>query len=176
MGKRNHWLFLSALLICLVVLAGCQPSQPTPASAPSEGETAAAVLQAYRDFGGDIAALDAANPSITVEVTNLTGTVAAYDLTGGNPPCAGFVRSAPSLVFTLAEAAPAVKITFTGNQMANLVVVQEGEEIVCPEDAAATMTPELTLQSPSAGRYGVWVGRIDMDQPVNGRLTAALAP
>jgi hypothetical protein len=134
------------------------------------------VLQAYRDFGGELVALDAANPTVSVDVADLTGTVAAYDLTGGDPPCAGFVRTAPSLVFTLAEAAPAVKITFAGNQVANLVVVEEGEEIVCPEDAAATMTPELTLQSPAAGRYGVWVGRIDMDKPVNGKLTAALAP
>ena len=133
------------------------------------------MLAAYRNFGGEIVALDASTPSTTVDVPDLTGTIPAYTLTGGNPPCAGFVRQAPSLVFTLAADAPAVKIAFVGNQATNLIVVQEGEEIVCPEVAAATITPEITLNDAKAGRYGVWVGRINMNKAVAGKLTATLS-
>jgi hypothetical protein len=167
----------AAFLVCLMFVAGCAQSQPAPTAtaAATESDSAAAVLQAYRDFGGDVIALDATTPSATVDVADLTGTIPAYSLTGGDPPCAGFVRTAPSLVFTLASDAPALQVAFAGNQASNLIVVQEGEEIVCPEVAAATITPKITLEQPKAGRYGVWVGRIDMDKPVDGKLTVTLA-
>lgn len=171
-GRFAH---AAAILACLIAVAACaQPQPAATATEAAESDSAAAVLQAYREYGGDIVTLDATTPSVTVDVTDLTGTIPAYTLTGGNPPCPGFVRTAPSLVFTLAADAPAVLVAFAGNQASNLIVVQEGEEIVCPEVAAATITPEITLQGPKAGRYGVWVGRIDMDKPVDGKLTASV--
>jgi hypothetical protein len=164
-----------ASLACLVVAACTQPqAAPVATTAAVESDSAAAVLQAYREYGGDIVALDATTPSVTVDVADLTGTIPAYSLTGGDPPCPGFVRTAPSLVFTLASDAQAMQVAFAGNQATNLIVVQEGEEIVCPEVAAATLTPEITLQTPAAGRYGVWVGRIDLDKAVDGKLTASI--
>ncbi len=62
-----------------------------------------------------------------------------------------------------------------GNQATNLIVVKQGGDIDCPEVAAATLTPEITLKDAKAGQYGIWVGRIDMDKPVNGKLTVALS-
>jgi hypothetical protein len=171
----------AVLSAALIVLSGCGGAQPA-ASAPTEAaessassDSAAAVLEAYRSFGGSIVALDAATSSVTVDVADLTGTIPAYDLTGGDPPCTGFIRQAPSLVFTLAEDQPAVHLAFKGNQATNLVIVEEGEEITCPLLAASTATPEVTLEQPAAGRYGVWVGRIDMDKPVEGTLTVTIA-
>ena len=177
--------FGASLLIFLFAVAACAAPQPTPAGTAeavtdtgtndtAASDTAASVLEAYRSFGGDIVALDATTPSTTVDVVNLTGTIPAYSLTGGNPPCPGFIRQAPNLVFTLAAAASEVSVTFAGNQASNLIVVQEGEEIVCPEVAAATLTPSITLTDAQAGRYGVWVGRIDMDKPVDGKLTVTV--
>lgn len=169
-----------ALFTCLIAFVACAGAQPTPAAATeaasdaAASDAAASLLAAYRTFGGDIVALDAATPSTTVDVVNLTGTIPAYSLTGGNPPCPGFIRQAPDLVFTLAAAAPEVNLAFAGNQATNLIVVQEGEEIVCPEVAAATLTPSITLKDAQAGRYGVWVGRIDMDKPVDGKLTVTI--
>jgi hypothetical protein len=75
----------------------------------------------------------------------------------------------------LAEDQPAVHLAFKGNQATNLVIVEEGEEITCPLLEASTATPEVTLEQPTAGRYGVWVGRIDMDKPVEGTLTVTIA-
>jgi hypothetical protein len=180
----SRFILGAALVICLIAGAACAGPQPAPAGADTTASDgagdaaagdAAAVLEAYRTFGGDIVALDATTPSTTVDVVDLTGTVPAYSLTGGNPPCSGFIRTAPSLVFTLAEAAAQVDVAFAGNQASNLIVVQEGEEIVCPEVDAATITPEITLEDVKAGRYGVWVGRIDMEKPVDGKLTVTVA-
>ncbi len=175
----------AALVACLILLAACGgSSQPaatatadagSAASSDAASDSAAGVLAAYQNFGGKIVALDANNPSTTTDVADLTGTIAAYSLTGGQPPCSGFVRQAPSLVFTLAADQPAVKVSFAGNQATNLIVVKQGGEIDCPEVAAATLTPEITLKDAKAGQYGIWVGRIDMDKAVDGKLTAALS-
>lgn len=177
----------AAVIACLMFLAACGGSSQataTATAAAAAGDSAAGsaasgdaagVLAAYQNFGGEIVALDANNPSTTTDVADLTGTIAAYSLTGGQPPCAGFVRQAPSLVFTLAADQPAVKVSFAGNQATNLIVVKQGGDIDCPEVAAATLTPEITLQDAKAGQYGIWVGRIDMDKPVDGKLTAALS-
>lgn len=177
---------IGALLIaCLVVLAACGGSSQSAAtatadagSAASSGSTsdaAAGMVAAYQSLGGKIVALDAANPTATTDVADLTGTIAAYSLTGGQPPCPGFVRQAPSLVFTLAADQPAVKVSFAGNQATNLIVAMQGGDIDCPEVEAATLTPEITVKDAKAGQYGIWVGRINMDDPVNGKLTASIS-
>ena len=177
----------AAVIACLILLAACGGSSQATATATAaaaagdsaagsaDSGDAAGVLAAYQNFGGKIVALDANNPSTTTDVADLTGTIPAYSLTGGQPPCPGFVRQAPSLVFTLAADQPAVKVSFAGNQATNLIVVKQGGDIDCPEVAAATLTPEITLKDAKAGQYGIWVGRIDMDKPVNGKLTASLS-
>lgn len=171
----------AAMFVCLIILAACGGSSQSAATATADAgsaapsDSAAAVLAAYQNYGGKIIALDANNPTATTAVTDLTGTIAAYDLTGGQPPCSGFVRQAPSLVFTLAADQPGVKVSFLGNQFSNLILVKQGGDIDCPEVAAATLTPEITLEDAKAGQYGIWVGRIDMDKPVNGTLTVALS-
>jgi hypothetical protein len=176
---RLHLTTVALLLGCLMLLAGCSgqaAATPPAAAAAVESDSAAAVLEAYRSYGGEIANLTMANTLATADVVDLTGTIPAYDLTGGNPPCAGFVRTAPSLVFSLTDAVGAVQVDFTGNQPTSLIVVQEGEDIVCSEDEAPTMTPSLLIQNPTPGRYGVWIGRVNMDETVQGKLTATLAP
>lgn len=183
----GHLAVGAAVIACLIFLAACGGSSQataTATAAAAAGDSAAGsaasgdaagVLAAYQNFGGKIVALDANNPSTTTDVVDLTGTIAAYTLTGGQPPCPGFVRQAPSLVFTLAADQPVVKVSFTGNQATNLIVVKQGGEIDCPEVAAATLTPEITLKDAKAGQYGIWVGRIDMDKAVAGKLTATLS-
>jgi hypothetical protein len=177
----------AVLVACLIFLVACggssQSTVATTSAAPAadagagsaDAGDAAGVLAAYQNFGGKIVALDASNPTATTDVADLTGTIAAYSLTGGQPPCPGFVRQAPSLVFTLAADQPSVKVTFAGNQATNLIVVRQGGDIDCPEVEAATLTPEITIKDAKAGQYGIWVGRINMDDPVNGKLTASLS-
>ncbi len=168
---------LLAVILVLIAIAGCgqAPSNST-ASSQDAGDTAEAVLQAYRAYGGAVASLSTTSPTAAADVTNVVGTIPAYDLTGGKPPCAGFLQAVPSLVFALATDAPTVKIAFAGDTPTTLMVVAEGEAIICDERAQFTMTPELTLQQPKAGRYGVWIGRSDLDKPINGKVTVAVGP
>jgi hypothetical protein len=182
---RTPLALVAFCLVCLALLAGCNQGAAPAASqgdstqtATSQGDSdsAAAVLEAYRSYGGDIANLTAASTFASTDVADVVGTIPAYDLTGGNPPCAGFVQAVPSLVFSLADAVAGVQVNFTGNQPTSLIVVQEGEDIVCAEDSAPTMTPSVFLAKPPAGRYGVWVGRVNMDEPVQGKLTASITP
>lgn len=178
----------AAVIACLVLLAACGGSSQSDTAATATAaagdsaagsselsDSAAAVLKAYANFGGKIAALDASNPTVTTDVADLTGTIAAYELTGGQPPCPGFVSQVPSLVFTLAADQPVVKVSFAGNQATNLIVVKQGGDIDCPEVEAATLTPEITINDAAAGQYGIWVGRINMDDAVNGKLTATIS-
>ena len=118
--------------------------------------------------------LGATTPTATADVTNLTGTTPAYALTQGDPACAGYVQNLPSLVFTLTTEEQAIQVDFAGNTTTTLIAVAEGEEIICDENAPLTRTPQLVLTQPKAGRYGIWIGRTDMQEPINGRLTVSL--
>jgi hypothetical protein len=166
---------MTALLCAALILIGCNAAVPaTPEPQSGESAAAAAALEAYRTFGGEIAELGAAEPVATVQVSNMVGTIPSFSLTQGNPPCAGFVQTAPSLVFTLAEGAAALQIAFDGNVETALIVAIEGEKIVCDESAPFTRTPTFTVPEPGAGRYGVWVGRMNMQTPANGTLTVTV--
>lgn len=183
-GRLAVGAVVTASLIFLAACGGSSQATATATAAAAAGDSAAGsadsgdaagVLAAYQNFGGEIVALDANNPSTTTAVADLTGTIPAYSLTGGQPPCPGFVRQAPSLVFTLAVDQPAVKVSFAGNQATNLIVVKQGGDIDCPEVAAATLTPEIMIKDAKAGQYGIWVGRINMNEAVNGKLTASIS-
>lgn len=154
--------------------AGADGTPAVASTAASPG--AAAALKAYTAAGGKVADLSANNVSVTQDVTNMVGTTPAYSLTGGNPPCAGFVQNAPSSVFTLAKDAAALELSFAGDTTSTLIVAAEGGPIVCDPNAPLTARPKLVVDKPVAGRYGVWVGRTDMQQPVNGKLTVTVTP
>lgn len=169
---------MMAIVFVLAGLAGCGQPQSNSPSADQTGSTSEAMLKAYRDFGGTIESVNAANPEVTTDVVKLTGMVPAFDLTQGDPPCAGFVQVAPSLVFSLTEAVPTMRISFVGNTISMLIAAAEGAEVFCDEAAPAALKPELTLQQPKVGRYAVWVGRVslDSDDPTSGKLTVSIAP
>ncbi|MBK8048242.1 MAG: hypothetical protein IPK16_14645 [Anaerolineales bacterium] len=174
-GRIRGAIAALALLFAMFVLAGCGQSSTVNTDVnETEDDSAAAVLQAYRESGDQIIELSATNPATSIDVTNLVGTVPAYDLTQGNPPCAGFMQAIPSLVFTLPEGVATVDVAFKGDAPSTLVLVAEGEAILCDKDAPG-LTPEMSVSDPVAGRYGVWIGRADMRTPVNGKLTVSVA-
>jgi hypothetical protein len=166
---------LAALLVMLALAACGGKTQETAVDAdePSE-DSAAAVLEAYRNYGGEVLPLSNENPMLTGEVKDLQGTVPAYDLTGGNPPCTGFLRPIPSLVFTLADGAKGINVSFAGNALSTLIVVEEGEDIVCDPSAPPALKTSLKLENPAAGRYGVWVGRADTQVQLDGTIAVSL--
>ncbi len=175
---RARIVAMMAIVLTLAALAGCGQSQPTSPSADQTGNTAEVMLKAYRDYGGTIESINAENPEITAEVAKITGIVPAFDLTQGDPPCAGYVQVVPSLVFSLTESVETMRISFIGNTISMLIAAAEGAEVFCDEEAPAALKPELTLQQPKTGRYAVWVGRVslDADDPTSGKLTVSIAP
>ncbi len=78
----------------------------TPTLEPVPAEVLARQMAAYV---GQVGALQ--SPSDTLErPLNLVGITQAVDLTGGSPPCPGYVDTAPDYVFDLTTALSVLKI------------------------------------------------------------------
>ena len=174
---RGRYAVILALLVTLWLVAGCGQSQAdTTQAGDQEGDSAETLLQAFQNYGGDVQGLNADAPVATTELVNVFGTIPVYDLTQGNPPCAGYVQKLPSLVFTVGEEIASVEVAFVGELPTNLVVVAEGAKVFCDESAPFSMSPNFTLPDPAPGRYGVWVGRADVQEPIGGVLTVSSDP
>jgi hypothetical protein len=54
-----------------------------------------------------------------------------------------------------------------------LLVRTPAGNFLCADDAAGTrnLNPLLSIPEPAAGRYLVWIGRVDPSEPVTGTLT-----
>ena len=100
----------------------------------------------------------------------VTGTTQAYALTGGTPPCPGYVNTGPSYVFDVAAELGMVTVSFSGTGDASLAVVTPSGDILCGDPAASGMKPVQEIPKPAQGRYGVWVGRVAMVEELTGKL------
>ena len=80
-----------------------------------------------------------------------------------------------SLVFSVTEGAGDLKVSFVGDSGTTLLVISDGQTVICDPSAPVVLTPELTLQDPSPGHYGVWVARANVQRPINGLLTVSFA-
>jgi hypothetical protein len=143
----------------------------TPTLEPVPAEVLARQMAAYV---GQVGALQ--SPSDTLErPLNLVGITQAVDLTGGNPPCPGYVDTAPDYVFDLTTALSVLKIGFAGNDLGTVMVVTpEGKEILCTGlegMGEMTLTPSLEIAQPAQGRYMVYVGRGNLSGANTGKLT-----
>lgn len=166
---------LAALLLPMILTA-CSPVQhpDTAATAPSAADVDR-FLNTFRSFGGEILTIDIANPTAAAQVSTV-GTMAAATVTQGNPPCAGFIETIPSMVVKLDMAATALDIAFAGATNATLIVLDEEGQIACDENAPLTNNPTYTLPNPKAQRYAIYVGRTNMQQPASGTLTVTAQP
>ena len=64
---------------------------------------------------------------------------------------------------------------FEGDGDATVIVRTPDGTFVCADDADgnANLNPLVILAGPTAGRYLVWVGRVDPAKPLTGKLTVA---
>ncbi len=177
-GNRPVWKHLVFTLLATVlvlVMAGCANSQPQPESAAPTESNVDALLNAFRSFGGEVLTIDAATPSVSANVSTV-GTMAAATATQGNPPCAGFIETLPSMVFKLDMPASALDLAFDGATNSTIIVLDEAGQIYCDENAPLTAKPTFTLSDPTAQGYAVYIGRTDMQQPASGTLTVTAQP
>jgi hypothetical protein len=116
MSKPRRPLSLISLLILFALLvAGCGGSgntgttAATPTPEPVPADVLARALAAYT---GPIGVLRAATDTLTQELS-VEGIAQAVTLTGGNPPCPGWVNTGvPDYVFEVAADLDAVTVTF----------------------------------------------------------------
>lgn len=174
MSKPKRPVSLISLLLLLAVLvaacggsgnAGTTAATPTPEPVPAD--VLASALAAY---AGRIGVLQAPTDTLT-EALSVEGITQAVTLTGGDPPCPGWVNTgAPDYVFEVASDLEAVTVTFDGTTLGTLLVVGPlGARIFCNDNI--TTQPSLVIEQPEQGRYGVLVGRGNLTGPNTGKLT-----
>jgi hypothetical protein len=124
---------------------------------------------------------------VTVPIT-AAGTVPLFLFNLDNPQCNGLLSATPDYLFRWKGDAEQLRIFFEGNADATLLVFgTSGDQLACNDDATpgTNLNPLVVIDEPQEGAYGVWVGRLDSQQPVTGTLTitaageaapAALAP
>jgi len=103
------------------------------------------------------------------------GDLPAPEVATGGSLCGGLITVAPSYAFEWSGQAKALGVMFEGDSDATVIVRTPDGKFVCADDAAgsANLNPLVVLAGPTAGRYLVWVGRVDPAKPVTGKLTVA---
>jgi hypothetical protein len=176
-------MLLPALLFAIVVgLSACGSAAQTPATG-AEGVNANAPMPesvvdtSYATYTGEIGVLDATT-TVVSHPAQPVGTTAASQITQGNPPCPGFIETTPTYIFDLKSDADLLSVYFEGKLDSTVMVITPQEQIECNDndEAAGNLNPVVKLEKPAQGRYGVFVGRINMQQDLDGKVYATTDP
>lgn len=135
-------------------------------------DEAGELLEAIADMDVEAVALTSGMDEVTQEVT-AEGAIPAFEAPTNNLSCTGFVADTPDFVFEWDGESEGVRIFFEGDGDATLIVATPESGFICNDDAAGvdTLNPLVDIANPSAGRYSVFVGRVNPAEVVNGSLT-----
>lgn len=105
------------------------------------------------------------------------GDLPAPELATGDILCGGLITILPTYAFEWAGTAHAIGAMFEGDGDATLIIRTPDGQFICADDAQGSLNvnPTATLANPVAGRYLVWVGRVDPSRAMTGALTVAAA-
>ncbi len=85
--------------------------------------------------------------------------------------CTGFATSAPSFsVNYTAGAFPTLRFYYIGNADSTMIINTPGGSYYCADDSFGTLNPTIDFNSPSSGRYDVWIGSFAQGTSVSGTL------
>ena len=117
-------------------------------------------------------ALKAGGKAVTKDFT-ATGELPAVELQTGDTLCGGLVHVAPDYAFDWSGDAKSLNLLAEADGDTTLLVRTPDGSFRCADDADGTrnLNPLLAIANPAAGRYLVWVGRVDPSKPVTGKLT-----
>lgn len=134
-------------------------------SAAKRVEQAAAAVKSAQ-------ALKAGGKAVTKDFS-ATGELPAVELQTGDTLCGGLVNVTPDYAFDWSGDAKALNLLVEANGDTTLLVRAPDGSILCADDADSSnnLNPLLAIAKPAAGRYLVWVGRVDPSKPVTGKLT-----
>ncbi|HML25047.1 MAG TPA: hypothetical protein PKD09_25565 [Aggregatilinea sp.] len=87
--------------------------------------------------------------------------------------CSGFTTSAPTFSFNYtAGAFPTLRFYFIGSGDTTMVINAPSGSFYCVDDSFGTLNPTIDFNSPSSGRYDIWVGSYAMGTTASGTLYA----
>jgi hypothetical protein len=120
----------------------------------------------------NIAALKAGGAPVT-QVFTATGELPAVEFQTGDTLCGGLVTIAPTYAFDWSGEAQGLTLLAEASSDTTLLVRTPDGSFLCADDTDGprNLNPWLTIPEPAAGRYLVWIGRVDPDAPVSGMLT-----
>ncbi len=164
---------LILIVVTLLVTACGGSTAATPA--PAEPLPRDVLLGLLLSYTGPIGRMETPADTLSQELV-AHGTTQAFSLTGGNPPCPGWVNTTPDYIFQLATSVPTLNLTFeVSNNVSLILVGSRSNEIYCtdaPQDAL-TSRPNLAIEQPALGMYAVFVGRGNLASENRGTLTVA---
>jgi hypothetical protein len=118
------------------------------------------------------AVLKAGGQAVTKDFT-ASGELPAVELQTGDTLCGGLVNVTPDYAFDWSGDAKSLSLLVESNGDTTLLVRAPDGSFLCADDAdgSRNLNPLLAITKPAAGRYLVWVGRVDPSKPVTGTLT-----
>lgn len=158
-----------------------RPPLPEVKAAPTPISHTATLTETIKAQIAAAPALKAGSGPITVDIA-AAGDIPLFQLGLENEACNGLVAAVPDHIVRWPAEGEALRIFFEGDADSTLLVVGPDGLVACSDDVeqGANINPLVALDNAPAGPYLIWVGRIDADAPVTGRLTvttdAAAAP
>ncbi len=137
--------------------------------------TADKATASIRALGADAATLAPGDQPLSASLT-VSGTIPLFELGLPDPACNGLVSGVPDFVFNWAGDGAPFSVFFEGESDATLLVLSEdGQLLACGDDAErdVNVNPVVAIAEAKPGLYGVWVGRLNPEQPVVGVLTVS---
>ena len=113
-----------------------------------------------------------AGQAVTKDFT-ATGELPAVELADGRHPMRRPGERHAGLRLRLVGRRQVLELVGRGNGDTTLLVRAPDGSFLCADDAdgSRNLNPLLAITKPAAGRYLVWVGRVDPSKPVTGTLT-----
>jgi hypothetical protein len=85
--------------------------------------------------------------------------------------CRGFASSAPDFSVTYTSGAfPLLRFYFVGSGDTTLIINSPSGSYFCNDDSFGTLNPTIDFNSPSSGRYDIWIGSFTSGAFVSGTL------
>lgn len=152
-----------------------RPAMPQAGSELPHALQAKVVTEALARYKGTTGGALGASP-LTQDVKS-AGTIAAFDIDLGSAQCSGYIGDTPDFVFDVTGATDQLTVWLASKQDASLLVVGPQSSAYCNDDSGPGNTnPSVRVQKPAQGRYGVFVGRLNQDAPVEGTITVTTDP
>lgn len=152
-----------------------RPAMPQASNALPHALQAKIVTDALARYKGTVGGPLGATP-LTQDVKS-AGDIAAFDIDLGSARCNGYIGDTPDFVFDVNSATDQMMVWLVSKLDASLLVVGPQGAAYCNDDSGpGNMNPSVRLQKPAQGRYGVFVGRLNQDAPVEGTITVTTDP